>query len=179
MPGDDVPERLVALLRERGAAGLEHPGGTLLTHLGRERERLLRLGAGPDLQYAGLAHAVYGTDGFAVTLIDPAQRHVLRELAGPAVEATVYRYGACDRARTWPDLARTGVLHDRFDGGTETLSPADLRDLVDLTIVNELDVVEHSAGLAARFGDELRVLFASWAVAASPAVAAEATRVLS
>jgi hypothetical protein len=179
MPGDDVPERLIALLRERGAAGLEHPGGTLLAHLVRVRERLLRLGAGPDLQHAGLAHAVYGTDGFPVTLIDPAQRDVLRDVAGPIVEATVYRYGACDRARTWPDLARTGVLHDRFDGSTETLSRADLRDLVDLTIVNELDVVEHSAEIAARFGDELRVLFGSWAAAASPAVAAEATRVLS
>jgi len=179
MPGDDVPERLIALLRERGAAGLEHPGGTLLAHLVRVRERLLRLGAGPDLQHAGLAHAVYGTDGFPVTLIDPAQRDVLRDIAGPAVEAMVYRYGACDRARTWPDLARTGVLHDRFDGSTETLSRADLRDLVDLTIVNELDVVEHSAETAARFGDELRVLFTSWAAAASPAVVAEATRVLS
>jgi hypothetical protein len=113
-----------------------------------------------------------------VTLVDPARRDVLRDAAGPAVEALVYRYAACDRSLTWPDLARTGVLHDRFDGGTETLSPADLRDLVDLTIVNELDVVEHSAELAARFGDGLRTLFASWAPVASPAVTADAARVL-
>ena len=179
VPAVDAAAAVAELLRSRDADGIDHPGGTLDAHLERVRLRLGELGAGEDLQLAGRAHAVYGTDGFPVTLIDPAQRDVLRDIAGPAVEAMVYRYGACDRARTWPDLARTGVLHDRFDGSTETLSRADLRDLVDLTIVNELDVVEHSAETAARFGDELRVLFTSWAAAASPAVVAEATRVLS
>ena len=178
MPGDDVPERLIALLRERGAAGLEHPGGTLLAHLVRVRERLLRLGAGPDLQHAGLAHAVYGTDGFPVTLIDPAQRDVLRDIAGPAVEAMVYRYGACDRARTWPDLARTGVLHDRFDGSTETLSRADLRDLVDLTIVNELDVLDHDPKRAIKLRPFLQEQIPRWQSLASPAVLTESQRIL-
>ena len=176
--GDAVAGRIVELLHERGAAELDHPGGTLLAHLVRVRERLARLGAGRDLQLAGLAHAVYGTDGFGVTLVDPDRRDVLRDVAGPAVEALVYRYGACDRSRTWPELAGRGQLHDRFDGTVETLSPAELRDFADLTIVNELDVVEHSAELAARFGAGLRTLFESWAEVASPAVTADARRVL-
>jgi hypothetical protein len=87
------------LLRARGAQSQGHPGGTLYAHLQRVRDRLARLGAEPDVQAAGLAHAVYGTDGFAVALLDPGERQVLLNLAGTRVERLVYRYGGCDWAR--------------------------------------------------------------------------------
>lgn len=164
-----------AWLRERGTERIPHPGGTLYAHLGRVHDRLV----GPDPRRAGLTHAAYGTDGFAVTLLDHAtQRDELRRLIGPAAEAMVYRYGACDRGRTWPALAATGEVHDRFTGGVEVLPADDLRPFVDLSIVNELDVVEHDPTVAARYGDHFRRVFATWAGLASPAVFAEARRTL-
>jgi hypothetical protein len=67
-----------------------------------------------DVQLAGLAHAVYGTDGFDLVLLDPADRTTLRNLIGASAERLVYLYGACDRGRTWRRLAGTGEVWNRF-----------------------------------------------------------------
>jgi hypothetical protein len=166
------------LLRARGAESIEHPGGTLYAHLGRVADRLGRLGAPEHVRVAGLAHAVYGTDGFDVVLVDRADRDVVRDVAGAAAEALVYRYGACDRARTWAHLAASRRVVDRFTGAAEDLDDAALRDFVDLSVVNEVDVVEHSAEIAARHGAALRALFTTWDPLGSPTVMADAERSL-
>jgi hypothetical protein len=170
-----------ALLRERGAETVEHPGGTLYAHLVRVADRLARLGCAEHVRVAGLAHAVYGTDGFDVVLVDPADRHLVRAVTGPAAEALVHRYGGCDRRRTWADLAVTRRVVGRFPGDDAApagLDAAALRDFVDLSVVNELDVVEQSPELAARHGAAFRSLFASWAGLGSPRVLADARRTL-
>lgn len=169
---------VAAFLRERGAESVEHPGGTLYAHVGRVADRLARLGAPEHVRVAGLAHAVYGTDGFDVVLVDRADRGVVRGVTGAAAEALVYRYGACDRARTWARLAASRRVVDRFTGEAEDLDDAALRDFVDLSVVNEVDVMEHSAELAARHGAALRALFATWEPLGSPAVMADAGRSL-
>ncbi|MGW3810698.1 DUF6817 domain-containing protein [Micromonospora sp. NPDC005113] len=76
-----------AWLRDRGAENIEHPGGTLYAHLCRVQQRLAELGQEPDVQSAGLAHAVYGTDGFDVALLDWTDRGQLRDLIGADAEA--------------------------------------------------------------------------------------------
>jgi hypothetical protein len=167
-----------AWLRERGAEAVEHPGGTLYAHLSRVHDRLGRLGLDSDLRLAGLAHAAYGTDGFGVALLDPKERSTLRDIIGAPAEQVVYRYGSCDRRRTWPYLARTGAIWDRFTDEVEMLPAVPLRAFVDLTIVNELDVVEQAPAVAEKHGGRLRELFSAWASAASAAVMADAQRVL-
>ncbi|WFE40272.1 DUF6817 domain-containing protein [Micromonospora sp. WMMD998] len=167
-----------AWLRDRGAETIEHPGGTLYTHLCRVRDRLAELGQEPAVQTAGLAHAVYGTDGFDVALLDRTDRDRLRDLVGADAEALVYLYGACDRKRSWPRLASTGTVHDRFTGEATTVRVDQLTPLVDLSIVNELDVVDHLPRVSDRHLAYLRGLFAAWAPAASPAVREEVARVL-
>lgn len=165
-------------LRQRGAETITHPGGTLYAHLCRVHDRLGELGLDPDGRLAGLVHAVYGTDGFDVVLLDRADRASLRSLVGGPAERLVYLYGACDRRRTWRTLADTGQVVDRFTDQVETLGPAELRPLVDLSIVNELDVAEQDPVVADRHGGYLRTLFSSWASVASPQVSHEAQRVL-
>ena len=167
-----------ALLRERGAESIEHPGGTLYAHLVRVADRLTGHGVPDHVRVAGLAHAVYGTDGFDVVLVDRADRELVRGVAGAAAESLIYRYGACDRSRTWRDLATSRRVVDRFTGTAEDLDDAALRDFADLTIVNELDVVEHSAEIAARHGAALRAVFATWEPLATPAVLTDARRTL-
>ena len=174
----DVGAAVRALLVDRGAQSVEHPGGTLYAHLGRVSDRLARHGVPEHVRVAGLAHAVYGTDGFDVVLVDLADRQLVRDVAGAAAEELVYRYGACDRARTWRALATSRRVVDRFTGEAEVLDGAALRDFVDLTVVNELDVMEQSAELAARHGAALRALFETWAGLGTPAVLADAESTL-
>lgn len=138
-------------LRQRGAETIQHPGGTLYSHLCRH-DRLAELGCGVDVQLAGLAHAVYGTDGFDVTLLDRTGRAALRNLIGDDAEALVYLYGACDRRRTWRKLAMTGEVVDRFTDQTWHLSPGQMRPFVDLRIVNELDVIEQDPSNVDKYG---------------------------
>lgn len=172
-------ERTVrAWLREHGAETIDHPGGTLYAHLGRVHDRLGALGHDPQVQLAGLAHAAYGTDGFDLSLLPVTDRATLRGLTGESAEELIYLYGACDRSRTWPTLGATGRVADRFTGGTHTLSPEQAGPFTDLSIVNELDVAEQDPTFVARHGAYFRALFASWAPLASPAVLAEARRVL-
>ena len=169
---------VLSLLSARGAAGIDHPGGTLLAHLIRVSHRLSRLSTAQDIQLAGLAHAFYGTDGFTLALLSQDERPQLRDLIGPGAEELVYRYAACDRGRTWRPLAATRQVWSRFDGTATTLDDDELRAFVDLCIVNELDALEHSPELAARHGQAFTTLFDSWRALASPAVMAEADGVL-
>jgi hypothetical protein len=167
-----------AWLRRHGAEQIAHPGGNLYDHLCRVSERLAVLGCGSDVQVAGLTHAVYGTDGFDLALLDRADRAVLRDLVGADAEELVYLYGACDRERSWRKLAQTGQVFDRFAHQVRTPDAAQLRSLVDLSIVNELDVIEQDPAVADRHGTYFRDLFASWAPLASEEVIRDAQRVL-
>jgi hypothetical protein len=165
-------------LRERGADRIEHAGGSLFAHLCRVHDRLAGLGLDADVRLAGLTHAAYGTDGFRCFLLDVADRNELRGLIGPVAEEHVYRYGGCDRGRTWRALGETGQIWSRFTGHMESPPVAGLRAFADLCIVNELDVAEHDPEIAEKYGDYFRGIFGSWAALASPAVMADARRVL-
>ena len=170
-------ERLAALLHERGAGGIEHPGGTLAGHLERVQVRLRALGLPPHVQLAGRAHAVYGTDGFDVRLLRLDERPLLAGIIGDAAERAVHRYAACDRSATWDDLATRRRIRDRFTGEEEQPAEDELRDFADLSLVNELDVAEHAPGVLDRHGAYFRRLTAAWRPLLSPAVAADAARV--
>jgi hypothetical protein len=175
---DPVTLRTREWLRQRGADDIEHAGGSLYEHLGRVYDRLGRLGLDDDVRLAGLTHAVYSTDGFAVSLLDVADRGTLRALVGQRAELQVYRYGGCDRGHTWRSLAVTRAIRSRFTGACDSPRPDELRAFVDLSIVNELDVAEHDPTVLARYGDYFRDVFATWADLASPAVLADAENVL-
>jgi hypothetical protein len=167
-----------AWLRDLGAESIEHPGGTLYAHLCRVQQRLAELGQDPGVQSAGLAHAVYGTDGFDVALLDWTDRGQLRELIGADAETLVYLYGACDRKRSWRQLATTGEVHDRFTGQARRVRSDQLTPLVDVSIVNELDVIAQMPSLLDKHRAYFRDLFAVWAPITSAAVRSEVERVL-
>ncbi|SEL78263.1 DUF6817 domain-containing protein [Streptacidiphilus jiangxiensis] len=151
------------LLRARGAAETEHPGGTLLDHLTRVTRLLAGWGAGPDVQAAGLCHAMYGTDGFDHALMGPDERPLLAEAIGERAEALAYLYASCDRGFVYPRLAGGGlpvVFRDRFTGREHTPPAPDLCAFMEITAANELDVLAHNPALADRYGPFLQRLFA-------------------
>ena len=138
---------VIAFLEARGAATLEHPGGTLLAHLQRTAATLERWGAAPELVVAGLAHATYGTDGFPPALAPLDERHLVRQVLGSTAEEIVYRYCASDRGVTWGHLADDQVPYrDRFTGEECAVGGDDLRAYWTLTTANELDLVPRLPG---------------------------------
>ncbi|MEY9872961.1 hypothetical protein ABH931_002442 [Streptacidiphilus sp. MAP12-33] len=149
-------------LRQRGAARLPHPGGTLLTHLLRVARLLDAWGADPDVQIAGLCHAAYGTDGFDQALVEPAERELLVELIGERAEALVRLYAGCDRGFVYPQVGggRPVVFRDRFTGREFVPAEPELRGFWGITAANELDVLAHNPELADRYGSALCGLFA-------------------
>lgn len=153
-------QQIEQLLRDRGADLIPHPGGTLFTHLNRVTELLAAWGADEDVQYAGLCHAMYGTDGFNKSLLDLPERHILRALIGERAEALVYLYGSCDRSAVYPRLDRMPVLfRDRFKDIEFEPADLELTAFMEITAANELDVMVHNAELAAQHGSALYELF--------------------
>lgn len=150
-------------LASRGAAGIAHPGGTLLAHLGRVHARLAQCGARPVLRLAGLCHAFYGTDGFAAALGDPSRRDELASIVGQEAERLVYFYASCDRSFSYPRLAEpAGSFTDRFSG-TVLCPPLSLRrDFAELTVANELDIAAVNPDFRSAAGPALLRLFTSW-----------------
>ncbi|MCU7724728.1 hypothetical protein ODJ79_13460 [Actinoplanes sp. KI2] len=173
-----MKEAVLEWLRARGAESIPHAGGSLYEHLGRVADRLSVHGASETECLAALTHAAYGTDGFPVVLLDVVDRSVLRDLIGTEAEELVYRYGGCDRGRTWRALPSTGLIWSRFTGNSAAPAPAQLRAFADLSIVNELDVYERSPEIAEKAGDYFRSVFPTWEPITSPAVLADARRVL-
>ncbi len=148
-----------ALLRDRGADNMEHPGGTLLAHLQRVSRLLAHWGADDDIQLAGLCHAAYGTDGFDVALLSLHERALLAEAVGGTAEALVYLYASCNRQHTYPQLSQSiPTFTNRFDGTWHTPPHADIRAFVEITAANEWDVLRHNEQLARRYGAELTQL---------------------
>jgi pimeloyl-ACP methyl ester carboxylesterase len=137
----------IALLTARGAASVAHPGGTLLAHMRRTAGCLQSWGGGRELVSAGLCHAAYGTQGFLTPLIGIANRAVLRESIGDEAEAIVYAYCALDRAHqsaAEPDRPRACELRDRFNGEYWNPSERMRRQLAELSVANELDLVQNA-----------------------------------
>ncbi|WP_371413854.1 DUF6817 domain-containing protein [Streptomyces lunaelactis] len=169
----------VALLREHGAEGMPHPGGTLLAHLDRVRQRLSQWGARPELQLAGLCHAFYGTDGFAHALLPLDRRSELAAVIGTEAEELVYFYASCDRRASYATLAdEDAAFRDRFTGGTYPPSRARRRDFAELTAVNELDLARADGAFRTRHGASLLRLFTQWRPLLSDAAWADVRDVL-
>jgi hypothetical protein len=121
------------------------------------------VGARPAVRLAGLCHAFYGTDGFATALGDPTRRNELTAIIGAEAERLVYFYASCDRRVSYPHLAEpAGPFEDRF-AGTVLHPPLPLRrDFAELTVANELDVMQANPDLRAQHGAGLLRLFTSW-----------------
>ena len=158
-----MTEQALAMLQSAGAEAIEHPGGTLLAHLQRVSDLLTSWGARPALISAGLCHAFYGTDGFAVALLGLDQRSELADAIGEEAEELVYFYASCDRKASYRTLAEhDAVFVDRFTGEQTRPATEKRRDFAELTAANELDVAAVSPQMRERYGPQLMELFTRW-----------------
>jgi pimeloyl-ACP methyl ester carboxylesterase len=161
---DPVRDRRIELFLTRsGADSIRHPGGTLARHLDRTGDTLRAWGAPPPLVDAGRLHAAYGTDGFLPSLATGTARAKVEAVVGSDAETVIDSYCRCDRDRSYPTWHTDApVMNDRHTGEWEPLSNDMRLALMELTVANELDVLEHDPAMAARFGAALLRLFALW-----------------
>lgn len=69
-------------------------------------------------------------------------------------------------------------MRDRSTGDSEVLDTEQVQVSADLSVVDELDVAEHSAEFLVRSGDRVRRLTRTWEPILSRAVLADACRVV-
>jgi len=170
-------EAASALLEANGAATIVHPGGTLLAHLHRTADQLAAWGAPETLIIAGLCHATYGTDGFNQHLLDLSERERLASAIGPAAEDLVYFYGSCDRAFTYDGLVDGQLrFRNRFTGAVSAPELDRMRQFMELTFANEIDVARHSQAFARDVWPKLVTLFSRCEALVSPAAWTEFSR---
>jgi hypothetical protein len=143
-------DRAIRILLDRGAATIDHLNGTLLNHLESTEELLRRWGATADLALAGLCHAVYGTDGFPVSLLSVDRRDLVSEAIGPEAESIVYFYASCDRRYLYPKIGAESPMtfKDRFTSNITVPTVKQIRLFADLTLANEADVAIISGSCA-------------------------------
>ena len=136
-------QEIVAFLESRAAGHVAHVDQTLFEHLQGTYELLREWGSPADVCHAGLCHALYGTDGLPVALLDVrTERAALAAVIGAEAESQVYLYASCDRSYLYPQLgpAERPSFRDRFTGAVFVPDPPAFAAFMELTFANELDM---------------------------------------
>ena len=130
-----------AFLESIGTQDVDHSDGGLLAHLDSTFDILQRWGNSPDVCLAGLCHALYGTDGFSVPLLDISERDRLEAVIGPAAEELVYFYASCDREFFYPLIgSRPLRFRDRFTNSEFEPSETMVCACLELTLANDVEI---------------------------------------
>lgn len=149
MPGlndsASINEKSLAL-KNLGVGEFAHLNGTLESHLLGTYALLVEWDNPAYVCDAGLYHAVYGTQpmkrlGMPHNEYSPSDRPKIREIIGTESERLVYLYGACDRDWFYPQIGSPkAVYRDRFTGEKPELPSGTFKDLLEITMANELEI---------------------------------------
>jgi hypothetical protein len=157
-------EAALQRLRDLGASAHAHPAGDVVEHFRRTYQLLRDWGEEDCVCWAGLYHAVYGTESFDPVLLSLDLREEVAGVIGADAESHVYLFCACDRAY----LARRLVceecpsFRDRFTKQTFVTTPAQLQAFCTVTIANDIDVsAPDRAGYLQKYGRYVLPLFRS------------------
>lgn len=133
-------------LKSLGVGEFGHLNGTLESHLLGTYELLVEWDNPGYLCDAGLYHAVYGTQpmkklGILHKEYSPSDRPKIREIIGADSERLAYLYGACDRDYFYPQIGSPNIMYrDRFTGMKQELASQTLKDILEITMANELEI---------------------------------------
>lgn len=127
---DQLHRYLTALAPTRSMA---HGAGSFMHHLFGVYQILVAWGCAPAVYTAGLFHSTYGTEFYAASLFDFADRKTLRELIGPEAEALVYAFGRMSRSQLLDDSPV------EIDNGEHRISDEQLSALRCIEMANLLE----------------------------------------
>lgn len=135
-----IKQEYLDLLTEFGADANPHSGRSLLDHLIGTHDLLAKWGASEQLCVAGLFHSIYGTAYYAIKSADLSSRPRLAHALGERVEQLVYLFCVCDRQAFFDQAnAAAPVLQDNACDKMRSCEPDMIKDLIELTIANEIE----------------------------------------
>lgn len=152
-------------LKELGVGEFAHLNGNLEAHLLGTYELLVKWHCPEYVCDAGLYHAVYGTQplkrlGIPHKEYSPTDRPKIKEIIGEESERLVYLYGACDRDHFYPQIGSPlATYRDRFTGKELGLSSTALKDILEITMANELEICISGPSLKEANRGDLTELF--------------------
>ena len=161
-----------AFLRTYETGEIAHFNGDFFSHLRGTAELLFEWGNTEYVYLAGLCHAVYGTQGFPQGILKPNERHRLQEIIGLDAEGVAYFYCSCDRSCLYPTIGAPGgfKFRDRFTGHTFEPSEQMVRDFLEVTFSNEVEL----GSLSQEFVNKGRELFHDFMPRCKPYVSKDA-----
>ncbi len=132
---------VLSYLESVGTQTVAHSSDGLLAHLEATSDLLQRWGNSDDICLAGLCHAIYGTDGFEVSLLDISQRNEVRAVGGAAAEEFVYFYASCDRQFFYPLIGNRPLkFRDRFTQGEFEPPEEMVCACLELMLANDVEI---------------------------------------
>lgn len=130
-------------LQELGANRIPHSRRSLFDHLVGTGEILRAWDCDVDVCAAGMFHSIYGTNAFALSCLDRRDRDRLRDLIGERAEELAYLFCVSNRPYGILQAAKNAQLVNRFTGEIIVVSPADIRELLEIECAN---LIEQRAG---------------------------------
>jgi hypothetical protein len=134
------PAGAIDLLTSLGADQVQHHAQrNLLTHLLATYDLLIAWGRPEAVALAGLYHSIYGTSAFDHACVAPHERGRIEAVIGAAAERIAFLFSAMERD-AFLDTVGSGILVNRFDGTSISVSSAETSALCDILLANELDL---------------------------------------
>jgi hypothetical protein len=149
-------EQLNFLVNKARVAEVRHSGRTLFAHLHGTHSLLRSWGARPEVCLAGLFHSIYGTRAFKHKSWPLTERHVVRDLIGREAEWLAYLFCATARPKAFVEAAeinKPAIITDLFRNMELLLTPAELKDLLEIEAANLIEQDSRSRRLLKRLRD--------------------------
>lgn len=124
------------------AGDTRHSGRSFFEHLTGVHELLERQGASVHVCLAGLCHSIYGTNIFKHQAARLIERDQVARVIGEKAERLAFIFCSCERPQALVEAIKRGLPYqviDRRDGSVIALSPADMRDLLDIELANQVE----------------------------------------
>jgi hypothetical protein len=141
---EKVPDPALALVRRLGTERMPHAAGrSLFDHLTGMARIAVAWRLPSRLRDAALMHSVYGTAVYRRAALGVDRRREVRDAVGADAERLAYLFGGLDRSAFVSELATMDEPRGRTlalrSGDREELAADEVRDLVVLGIINEVE----------------------------------------
>jgi len=133
---DNALTKLISL----GVEDFAHINGNLLSHLKGTKDLLSKWGNREALCNAGLYHSIYGTQGYKKQSSN--DRTNIINIIGEEAEKIIFYFSTCDREHFYPQIGYPELKHrNRLNEEIEVLDESMVKDLLELTLANELEIL--------------------------------------
>ena len=117
-----------------------HSGGALLDHLRGTHDLLEAWGCEQRVCLGGLFHSIYGTQSYKTESASLEDRQQIRDVIGEPAERLAFLFCVSHRWQFFEQVGQASpVLWNRLDEEDLSVSPEELRDLIEMEVANYIE----------------------------------------